>query len=303
MVNGTNWWLRNAAGQRTQWTSTYNSYLVNQSQWNTKNSAGQTWPQYKAKYDSDNLYSGVKGWDYLFMDNVFGKPRVDADWMRNGTNQSQNDPTIQAASRQGYVNYFTAFRSLAPGVKIMGNNDSDLTSHEFYQQMEGSFIECNFGKSWSIETWGGWSQAMDWYRKHLANTRAPHDVIMQVCQPSVNYSDMRYGLASTMLEDGYFAYQVGGNNTVAPVWFDEYSAPIGSPSEAPPKAPTSSGIWVRHYSNGIVLVNPSTTTTLTIDIGTGYKHIKGTQDPNVNNGLSERSISMPPRSGLLMLKG
>jgi len=94
-------------------------------------------------------FAGITGWDYLFVDNVFGKPRVDADWQQIHTNQSQNDPTIQTATRQGYVDYWTAFRSKAPNIQVMGNNDSDLTSPEFNQQMEGSFIECLYGKSWS----------------------------------------------------------------------------------------------------------------------------------------------------------
>jgi hypothetical protein len=92
------------------------------------------------------------------------------------------------------------------------------------------------------------------------------------------------------------------NNQPAPPWFDEYDARIGTPSEAPPSAATASGIWMRRYTNGIVLVNPSKTTALSIDIGTGYKHLLGTQDPVVNNGLAQRVITLQPRTGLLMVK-
>jgi hypothetical protein len=110
---------------------------------------------------------------------------------------------------------------------------------------------------------------------------------------------MRYGLASALLENGYFAFTV--NNVIAPPWFDEYDAPLGSAVDAPPTAPTASGIWMRRYSNGVVLVNP-TNVTASIDLGNGYKHLKGTQDPVINNGLAERVVSLPPRSGLLMVK-
>ena len=59
---------------------------------------------------------------------------------------------------------------------------------------------------------------------------------------------------------------------------------------------------MRHYTNGIVLVNPSKTTAATIDIGAGYKHLTGTQDPTINNGQPERMITLQPRTGLLMIK-
>jgi hypothetical protein len=134
----------------------------------------------------------------------------------------------------------------------------------------------------------------------MAQTKAPHDVVFQACNATADPHFMRYGLASTMLHDGYFAFTV--NNVVTPPWFDEYAAHIGTPSEAAPTAPTASGIWVRHYTNGIVLVNPSKTTALSIDIGPGYKHLSGTQDPATNNGLAERTITLQPRSGMLMVK-
>jgi hypothetical protein len=51
-----------------------------------------------------------------------------------------------------------------------------------------------------------------------------------------------------------------------------------------------------------VLVNPSTTKTSYIKVGTAYKRLKGTQDPNVNNGLSQSTITLGPRQGLILIK-
>jgi hypothetical protein len=141
---------------------------------------------------------------------------------------------------------------------------------------------------------------MERYRAEMAQTKAPHDVVFQVCGATADPALARYGLASAMLDDGYFAYTL--NADPAPPWFDEYGAQLGTPAEAPPTAATASGIWVRRYTNGIVLVNPSKTTALTIDIGDGYKHLSGAQDPTVNTGLPERVITLQPRSGMLMVK-
>ena len=42
----------------------------------------------------------------------------------------------------------------------MGNTDGDLSEPEYAGQLEGAFLEGLMGKSWSIETWGGWSKVM-----------------------------------------------------------------------------------------------------------------------------------------------
>jgi hypothetical protein len=300
-INGANWWVRYANGGLVAWTNAFGNYEINMTNWALTNSAGQRWPQWKANFDSTSLLHKVTGLNYIFNDNVMWQPRYDADIERHGTNQSRNDPTVESGFRSGFAAYWSYLRSYNSGLKIMGNSDNDLSYPEYKGKLEGSFNECLMGKSWSIETWGGWNQMMARYRAQIANTASPHDVIFQACGTSgANPAQARYGFASALLENGYFAYTVDG--LTSPYWADEFSAPLGTPSEAPPTAPTSSGIWMRHYSNGLVLVNPSTTTTLSINIGTGYKHITGTYDRVTNNGMPEQTVSLPPRSGLVMIK-
>ena len=59
---------------------------------------------------------------------------------------------------------------------------------------------------------------------------------------------------------------------------------------------------MRKYTNGLVLVNPSKTYTRSIYIGSGYKRLKGTQDPYVNNGAAQSTVTLGPRQGLLMVR-
>jgi hypothetical protein len=282
-----------------QWTSAYSTYLTNPTAYTRADASGRRWPQFKAKFDTDHIFGGVSGLNYIYVDMVNDGPWASADYMLKGYNQAINDPTLGTYYRRGMVDYFSSLRAQNPGKMILPNAGS-LATPEFNQQVEGAFMECIIGKSWSVETWAGWGKAMERYRAEMAQTRAPHDVVFQTCGPTADPKTMRYGLASSLLHDGYFAYTVNG--VAAPPWFDEYSAPIGTPLEAPPTAPQASGIWARRYSNGIVLVNPSKTTALSIDIGTGYKHLKGTQDPAVNNGLAERMITLQPRTGMLMIR-
>jgi len=299
-VNQNKWFARGAKGELVNWTNLFNNYAVNTTGWATADANGRRWPQWKAKFDSDTLFSGLTGLNYVFLDNMFDKPRVDADWQLVGSVQPRTNTTVQAAYRAGTAAYWSSLRSMNPSLMMMGNTDNDLASAEYKAKFQGAFLECQMGKSWSFETWAGWNVMMQRYRAVLANTAAPRDVVFQVCSPVANdFALMRYGLASTLLENGYFAYTV--NNVIAPPRFDEFDAPIGTPVEAPPTAAHASGLWVRRYSNGMVLVNPGNST-LSMDVGAGYRHIRGTQDPVVNNGLTARMVSLPPRSGLLLLK-
>ena len=104
-----------------------------------------------------------------------------------------------------------------------------------------------------------------------------------------------------MLEDGHFVH-TPASGTMQPSWFDEFNAPIGSAAEPPPAAPAQNGIWLRRYSNGLVLVNPSKTASASISVGAGYKRLSGTQDPGVNNGQVQSTVTLGPRQGLLMIR-
>jgi hypothetical protein len=300
-LNGNGWFVRDATtGSLVNWTSAFNNWSVNVTSWAPTDAQGRHWPQFKAQNDTDGLFGGITGIDYVFVDNVFFQPRVTADWKRIGSNQAPNDPAIQTAYRQGMSDFWTSLRALNPSLKIIGNADSDLSYPEYSQKIEGAFMECMIGKSWSLETWAGWNSMMARYRGALKNTKAPHDVILQTCGATADPALMRYGMASALLEDGFSAYTL--NTDPTPPLFDEYNAPLGTATEVPPTAPVNSaGIWMRRYSNGLVLVNP-TKVAASIDIGTGYKHLSGTQDPVVNNGLAERVVTLPPRSGLFMVK-
>ena len=68
-----------------------------------------------------------------------------------------------------------------------------------------------------------------------------------------------------------------------------------------PTAALSNGIWMRRFENGLVLVNPQVGSA-SIDIGSGYKRLSGSQDPKVNTGQAQRVVTLGARQGLLMIK-
>lgn len=138
---------------------------------------------------------------------------------------------------------------------------------------------------------------MAMYRGQLRNSRGK-EVVFEVRALPNQPRLRRYGLASALLEDGYF--MIG--ETYPPRWFDDYDVPIGTPTEAPPRSPAEDGIYMRRYSNGVVLVNPSKTSSGTIDIGPGYRRYVSEDEPEIYNGASERYVTLGPREGRMMIR-
>lgn len=230
---------------------------------------------------------------------------MDADWRRIGTNQSRTDSTIIDAQRAGQVQFWDTLNSL--GKKVIGNADSTLSNSRYVGQLHGAFNEGLMGKSWSAESWAGWDAAMDRFRATVRNT-SEHMAFFQVYGDATDYKMMRYGLCSAlMVDNGWYVY-LQPTGTMRSRWYDEYDAHIGTPLYAAPTAPypVSQGgdgnYWRRTYSNGLVLVNPSKTKTSYVHVPAGYKRLHGTQDPAVNNGQVVSTVTIPPRSGLLLIR-
>ena len=64
---------------------------------------------------------------------------------------------------------------------------------------------------------------------------------------------MRFGLTTTLLEDGYFSYDAANMGRGKWWWYPEYDAPLGYPKGRATKR--EDGLWQREYDGGLVLVN------------------------------------------------
>ncbi|MED5619593.1 putative glycoside hydrolase [Ideonella sp. BN130291] len=290
-VERNGWWARDRAGRRVQWTAAFKAHEVNLTRWAPADAEGRRWPELKADADTGNFFGALKGLNYAFVDNVFDRPRVEADWKGTGENQGRNDAEVQSAYRQGYVDYWQALRARNPGLQIMVNADHDLGAPEYRGQVEGAFLECQIGRNWSIEGRVGWAAMMNRYRSALAHTRGPRDVVLQACGGADDVELMRYGLASALLADGYYTYSVPGQ--AQPPWFDDYALSIGRPVEPEPQSAAEGGVWRRRYSGGIVLVNPGPFSA-TVEIEPGYRRADGP--------VNERKVQLPARRGVLLVR-
>lgn len=159
--------------------------------------------------------------------------------------------------------------------------------------------------------------------------------ILAYCTGS-DYDHLRYVLASSLMLDGYFTCTDSQDGSLAHPytsnwWYDEYSVDLSTgtavqsldakgylgmpvteaynvndPAEAlttllvdnDPKAMRL--VWRRDFENGIVLINPSGTSK-NIELNGTYKKILGTHDPQFNDGSTVTQITLPPKSGVILL--
>jgi len=168
--------------------------------------------------------------------------------------------------------------------------------------LNGGVIEGLIGYSYSIETYGGWQAMMTWYRKAMSALAEPKLAIFHMVGSATDYQTVRYGLASAMMDDGYFVFNTtSGNGGDAP-YFDEYAAKLGNAVSGPQTAAWQKGVYRRDFVNGIVLVNPKGNGAQTVTLETNFKHLSGTQVPSVNNGQTTTTVTLQDRDGIILMR-
>lgn len=311
------WWAYDQDGQHTDWADgAYGTWDVNITAYATPDANGERWAQWLARADYSRLLQGV-GFDIWYSDNNLWKPRSDADWDRDGGDDSQDDIAVRNVFRDGQRAFYDAAKALAPQMWLMVNADSDLDGSVFppgadrftqYANVpHGAFMEHVMGKDWSVESWGGWSLAYAWYRRLTGNLQAPRIVFFDVYLPSTtDYRYLRYAFATSLLGDAYFSASTDYNQIV---WFDEYDLAgsattkwLGKALDPPPSVAWQRGVYRRRFEHGVALVNPNGNGAQSVTLEAGYRRFQGTQAPDVNNGRSVTTLALAERDGILLLK-
>jgi hypothetical protein len=136
----------------------------------------------------------------------------------------------------------------------------------------------------------------------MSAVNAPKLVIFNQQDVPTNYQSMRYGLASCLMNDGYYNFTSNTSTYSGFYWFDEFSANLGTETSTPPTAAWQKGVWRRDFSNGIALVNPKGNGAQTVQLGGTFVKIKGTQAPSINNGQTVTSVTLQDRDGIILLR-
>ncbi len=301
-LNAANWWLRDAAGNMVQWSSAYGAWDINITTWAAPDANGQRYPQWAADWFDSQYFAGSSVFDFWYFDNVMSQPRDPAaNWKLNGANQNSTDADVGSAFRAGEAAEWAEARKLEPNMLLLGNVDSDLSSVEYKGQLNLALLECLTGQSWSLETWGGWTQMMSRYLGVVANLAPPKVAVFSACGGATDYALFRYSLASALMGDGYFAYSNNGNYRSAS-WYDEYNVNLGAALQPAVTAAWQNGVYRRDFQNGIVLVNPRGNSRQTVRLGGTFHKILGTQDPRTNNGQAVTSVTLNAADGLVLTR-
>lgn len=301
------WWLyQNSSGPTKVLSDFGNStYILNLTQFSPADTAGKKLNQWLPQYAVDKIIKNNPTIDGMFTDNVFWKPRRNGDWNRDGTIDDQGNATVQKWYREGNRSYLQNLKALMPGKTQLGNiadwGDPVAVLTEYNQLLPGGVMEQLIGKSWSVETWAGWSRVLSHYRKSMAALAAPKLGIFNTSGVSSDYQSFRYAFATALLDDGYFSFNDSAAGYSGVPWFDEYDVKLGGATKAPPAAAWQGGVWRRDFANGIALVNPKGNGPVEITLERDFRKVTGTQDRAVNNGQRVRTVTLRDRDGIILL--
>ncbi len=219
---------------------------------------GSSFNQHLVKYLQRSVLPGG-GWEGFHFDqpewypnpllaDKSGKfPEMDADLDHKADSQQQ----LHESWKAGFVNFFRLVReSLGPNRLLFGNAGYIAQNPTMLGFLNGwlreilSPYEYNSVGDWQTGGAAGWYQIQDGYRMSMRYVQAPAISALQYTgaglgQPrgrmtANGYPDrfptletrdfrrMRLGLTSTLLDDGYYEYDLVDNTTI-PLWFDEYA--------------------------------------------------------------------------------
>jgi putative glycosyl hydrolase-like family 15 (GHL15) protein len=280
------------------------NYQVNTTLFTPKDSSGYQQWEWHARWVVQQFYKPNPSIDGFFEDNVFWRPRVDADWNRDGVIDSKTSPLAGKWLREAYRKRFELLHNLMPGKLMIGNiadwGRSNAVLTELEQTLNGGVMEGILGAEYSVESWSTWAEMMRWYRKTMAAVAPPKLVVFHQIGAATDYKALRYGLASCLLDDGYFAFTERGKGYTGVAWFDEYDSKLGQAVMPPATTAWQKGVYRRDFENGIVLVNPKGNGPQEVTLEEDFKRLSGKQDPTVNNGALTRKLVLQDRDGIIL---
>jgi hypothetical protein len=248
---------------------------------------------------SESGYDGIAA-DNLDLQNQFGVCGVyiNGQWVQRYTGQL-DDPRW----RTDVINWLTRMQqalhhlrhplALIPNLALDGLSPNDPQVQQIVNSVDGmldeeGFTHCGQG----YLTGSDWMQRIH-FMENMQKQQKPYYVVNQFDGSApINSEEIQWALASYLMGKEHLAalfistYQGYGDDTR----YSAYGAQIGRPIDAMYQ---SQNIYWRDYSNGLSIVNPNATDTVTIRLRTLYVDLHGKPVSQV--------ITMPPHSGLVLL--
>ena len=299
------WWARDKDGAHT--SSFPGQWHTNITEFVRPDANGDYFTEWAVTQDYNDFFRNTPEFDMWYIDNWFWRPRVKADWNGDGTNDDKNADWVKREFLKGQVNALDRIRQLAPNIVVMGNVDGDPTvnvgmlTESAYRGRLTALFEAAMGFDHSIEEWGSWDLMMERYRTTMRNAQ-DNILLMTVHGRANDYATMRYGLASALMDNGYYYYTSYEGQYEDALWFDEYDVDLGRALDSPAMAPWQRGVYRRRFENGMAIVNPKGNGTRTVTIEDGYRRIDGDQDPQHNNGDRVTTLTLKERDGIILIR-
>ncbi|MEP9415046.1 putative glycoside hydrolase [Gordonia sp. VNQ95] len=279
---------------------------------------GQTYAEYAANFVVDQIWdTGL--WDGVFLD-VWAERIYTADaaaWDIDGDGKDEPADEIMGPGGpldRGLSSAERIMRSRMGNAILIANGDRTLSEQRLNGRVFESFADPLADRS--IDD--------DLTAYVAAQTSSQlHQPIVGMTIDSVRgpatsrYARARLFLTLTLLQNGWWAPMGADYGQVR--YYDELDGGglgrgyLGKPIVADPdmaalSARTSTGtgspregVYRRDFDHGIVLVN-TTDEPVSIDLERPYRHLKGTQDPVVNNGRSVQRVAIGARDGVVLVR-
>lgn len=332
------WWKRTTSGNHIQGFGA-GKYQINVTLQTTPDKSGLQWPQWFVRYwnaapgDSGSWVAPAghaKGrglregaWDGVYQDNQYISTGLSAPSNADLNNDGINDPPMDARTRNwvaaGHAAVVSEWRKVQPSRFVIGQYASLTSESEPDPSLldgvhDGGLIQDITKKDGQG---GGWPVMMRAYRSGLSLAGGPkivifHNKIKDLLDDNSDmsvYQANRYGLTSTLMDNGYYAVMAPGQTRPE---YDEFFGGkdhsvsklgyLGYPKSLPQTKAWSQGVYRREFDKGLVLVNPKGNGTRTVNVGSGWRRIDGAQDRNLNNGQSAASVTLKEQDGIILLR-
>ncbi len=295
------WWLRNGQNEKISfWSGTY---MLNLSDGAGTNSNGERWNDFLPRFvDQEILSTGL--WDGVFYDNLWG----DVGWVNGDNIDIDNNGNIKSYS---YIN-----NRWAEGTKKMAASSRQLNSDKliigngkifwgFQEYLNGMMLE-DFPSSW--ENGGTWAGSLESYLSLADYNREPQISLVHIYSTDPNdLQRMRFGLTSTLMDNGYFSFDYSQARHEHLWRYDEYETTLGQPQKkaynllSNNSYPTS-GLWRRDFDSAIALVNSTNKQQSYVFNKEEFEKLQGTQDTSVNDGTIVNWVRLEPEDGVILFK-
>jgi len=298
-ADGNNWWLFNGQGEKMEiWPHVFAVNVTN-----------GDWRDYNIGYVKNRI--NLDKWDGIMYDIVdasithYDKNGVGIDINNDG--RADSGDYVNQKWRDGMAELFSQTRDEI-GDKIILINGNSLDAYQ--PDINGRMLE-TFPTPW--EGNGSWEASMVEYLDRLPKKNIePQIYIINANTKNSgkmdSYREMRFGLASSLLGNGYFSFDHGDQSHSQVWWYDEYDQGLGkargqaynlldknNPSIKP-------GLWRRDFEYGLALVNSTDKPQTYVFSKEEFEKINGQQDRRVNDGSKINYIQLAAKDGIVLRK-